>query len=413
MALMEVKSINSLKQIKAALQSQASGMEFAAKNLDREPKPSEIMEYARVRAQLEQVQEQIKAHEEGAVLLSPGEGAPGVIVQPRGEGSSPEQSWGFRPAAAVKPSAPVSASSVADLNRFGTEMQSYMRGGIQALSTPIHVGTGAGVESVGVTIPTTILNALAAYGNVDSFALAGARQIGTEDTNPLTLPVISSGAATSTFAEGASAVDSQPFNLDSFTFGGTKYSRLVKASEEALMNSAIDLSGTITDELANGVASTFTAAITTALLTALTGNANVLVAEGSNDIYKTLGSLLHAIPTRFAGPTNKWMLSRATLAKVKDLRADGSGVPLFDPVSGQIFARDVILNDSLSGGQVVYGEWSAGAYVRKTPFRIQRLVEAFASTGEIGFKATQWLDSKFLASLAGVTNQPLFYTVLA
>lgn len=328
---------------------------------------------------------------------------------PGGSTSEGQPQWGFQPAAGMKTPAAVAV----DLNRFSSEMQSYMRGGIQALSTPIHVGTGAGVESVGVTIPTSILTALAAYNNVDSFALAGARQIGTDDTNPMTLPVVSSGAAASTFAEGASSVDSQPFNLDSFTFGGTKYSRLVIASEESLMNSAIDLSGTITDELANGVASTFTAAITAALLTALTGNTNVLVAEGSNDIYKTLGSLLHAIPTRFAGPSNKWMLSRATLAKVKDIRATGSGVPLFDPVANQIFGRDIVLNDSLSGGQVVYGEWSAGAYVRKTPFRVQRLVEAYASTGSVGFKATQWLDSKFLASLAGVTNQPLFYTVLA
>ena len=360
-------------------------------------------------AAIDALNKQIDLHEEGAVL-----GDPDTMSGPSPYGrvmASAEPSWGLRPAASVKPSASVSAS--VDLNRFGTEMQAYMRGGIQALSTPIHVGTGAGVESVGVTIPTSILNALAAYGNVDSFALAGARQIGTEDTNPLTLPVVSSGATASTFAEGASAVDSQPFNLDSFTFGGVKYSRLVKASEEALMNSAIDLSGTIVDELANGVASTFTAATTAALLTALTGNSNVLVAEGSNDIYKTLGSLLHAIPTRFVGPSNKWMLSRATLAKVKDVRAEGSGVPLFDPVANQIFGRDIVLNDSLSGGQVIHGEWSAGAYVRKTPFRIQRLVEAFASTGEIGFKATQWLDSKFLASLAGVTNQPLFYTVLS
>lgn len=406
-------NINVMKAQKHELKTKATVILNAAIAAGSGMNKAEQEQYDGHVAQIQTLGKQIELHAQNAVLLAPGETAPGVIVQPYGGGSpSPEQQpWGFRPAASVKPSVPVSAS--VDLNRFGSEMQAFMRGGIQALSTPIHVGTGAGVESVGVTIPTSILNALAAYGNVDSFALAGARQFGTEDTNPLTLPVVSSGAATSTFAEGASAVDSQPFNLDSFTFGGTKYSRLVKASEEALMNSAIDLSGTITDELANGVASTFTAAITTAMLAALTGNANVLVAEGSNDIYKTLGSLLHAIPTRFVGPSNKWMLSRATLAKVKDVRADGSGVPLFDPVANQIFGRDIVLNDSLSGGQVVYGEWSAGAYVRKTPFRLQRLVEAFASTGEIGFKATQWLDSKFLASLAGVTNQPLFYTVIS
>jgi HK97 family phage major capsid protein len=405
-----ITNINVVKAQKHELQTKTAAILNAAIAAGRGMNKTEQEQYDNNIATLETLNKQIECHAEGAVWGEPGDRSE-VRVTPYGRVAAPEQPWGLRPSASVKSSAPV--ATPVDLNRFASEMQSYMRGGIQALSTPIHVGTGAGVESVGVTIPTSILTALAAYGNVDSFALAGARQIATDDTNPLTLPVVSSGAVASTFAEGASAVDSQPFNLDSFTFGGTKYSRLVKASEEALMNSAIDLSGTITDELANGVASTFTAAITTAMLTALTGNANVLVAQGENDFYTTLGSLLHAIPTRFAGPSNKWMLSRTTLAKVKDLRADGSGTPLFDPVSGQIFGRDVILNDSLSGGQVVYGEWSAGAYVRKTPFRIQRLVEAFSSTGEIGFKATQWLDSKFLASLAGVTNQPLFYTVLS
>ena len=398
------QNINSVKAQKHELKTKLAAMLDTAIAANRGLNKAEEKQYDEDFAKLKAFDTQIELH----AANKPWGDAP--VVTPFGLrlSESSESSWGFQPAAA-KPSQ-VSAS--VDLNRFGSEMQAFMRGGIQALSTPIHVGTGAGVESVGVTVPSSVLSALAAYGNVDSFALAGARQIASDDTNPLTLPVISSGAATSTFAEGASAVDSQPFGLDSFTFGGTKYSRLVKASEEALMNSAIDLSGTITDELANGVASTFTAAITTAMLTALTGNASTLVAQGSSDFYSTLGSLLHAIPSRFAGVGNKWMLSRATLAKVKDSRATGSGVPLFDPVSNQIFGRDIVLNDSLSGGQVVYGDWNAGAYVRKTPFRIQRLIEAFTSTGEIGVKATQWLDSKFLASLAGVTNQPLHYTVL-
>lgn len=63
-----------------------------------------------------------------------------------------------------------------------------------------------------------------AYYNLDSFALAGARQLNTNDTIPLVMPVVSGGAAASTYNEGAAPTQSQPFQMDSFTFHGTKYS---------------------------------------------------------------------------------------------------------------------------------------------------------------------------------------------
>ena len=178
------------------------------------------------------------------------------------------------------------------------------------------------------------------------------------------------------------------------------------------MNSALPLQEMIIQELASGIATSFTSVITAAMVTALTANSNVLVAEGSNDIYKTLLSLMHVIPPRFALPTNKWMLSRATLAKIKDCRATSSGVPFFNPESGQIFGKDSVINDNLTGGRVVFGDWNSGAIIRKSPFFLLPLREAFSSTGEVGFKATQWVDSHFLCELSGVTNQPLYQTVL-
>ena len=308
---------------------------------------------------------------------------------------------------------PGSPAPYVDMQRFQTELGDFMRGKITAADTPLYVGVGGGVESVGATVPVEVLGYLAAYDNLDSFRLAGARQINTDNTWPLIMPVVSGGAAASTYAEGAAPTESQPFQMDSFTFNGTKYSRLVKVSDEALMNSAIPLQGAILDELSAGVAATFTAAITTALLAALTANSDTLVAQSTNDVYKTLGSLLHAIPPRFALPGNKWMLSRATLALIKDQRADGSGVPLFDPSTNQIFQRDVVLNDNLSGGQVVYGDWADGAIIRKSPFILLPLREQYSEQGQVGFRATQFLDQHFLAELSAVPNQPLYYTVLS
>lgn len=296
---------------------------------------------------------------------------------------------------------------------FHAGLGEYIRTGrIMAADVPLTVGSGGGTESVGVTIPTSVLDAIAAYRNVDSFALAGARILQTPDTNALTLPVISSGPAASSFTEGQSATESAPFELDGFTLGGTKYSRLVKASEESLMNSSIPLAQTIVAELASGIAQTFTAAITTALLAALNDNASVLVAKGSNDTYTTLLSLLHSIPPRFAAPTNKWMVSRETLSLIKDARATSAGTPFFSAESGQIFGRDSVVNDSLTAGVVVFGDWQNGVVIRKSPFGLLRLNEAFASEGKVGFKGTQWLDQGFLCELSDVAVQPLYFTKL-
>jgi HK97 family phage major capsid protein len=307
-----------------------------------------------------------------------------------------------------------------DMQRFQAEFHDWVnvklgnpwQPKLSASDEPIYIGTGGGVESVGFTIPTEVLPYLPAYYNLNSFALAGAREIVTPDTIPLVLPVLSAGPATGTFAEGAMPTASQPFAADSFTFHGTKYSRLVKVSYEALMNSALPLQGAIQDEMLASIATTFTAAITTALLTALTGNDMVLVAQGGGDVYRVLTDLLHAIPPRFDLPTNKWMLSRASLATIKDQRASTSGVPMFDAVSGQIFGRDTVINDNLSGGQVVYGDWQDGCIIRKTPLITRVFYEAYAEQGEVGFRVAQWLDQHFLCELGDVTNQPLAYTVL-
>jgi len=309
---------------------------------------------------------------------------------------------------------PLDGQRPVDMKAFESQLGDFMRHGtIMNADVPLYLGTGAGVESVGATIPTEVLGHIAAYANLDSFKLAGARILDTGDTTPLVVPVVSAGAAASTYVEGTSAIESQPFSLDSFTLGGTKHARLVKVSEEALMNSALPMQSVILDELAAGIATTFTAAITTAMVTALTANAAVLVDQGADDVYHALIELMHAIPPRFASANNKWMLSRATLALVKDSRATDSGVPFFNPESGQIFGHDSVINDNLTGGKIVYGDWGSGAVVRKSPFFLLPLREAFSAQGQVGFKATQWCDQHFLCELSGVSVQPLFYSVLS
>jgi len=293
-----------------------------------------------------------------------------------------------------------------------------------APSGPVSIGTTGGWDSVGITVPTEILPFLPAYYALDSFGNAGATQIFTDHTRPLVKPIISAGAADSTFLENAAPSTSQPFGLSSFTFGGTKYARLVLASYESLMNSELPLQGVILDELLASIASTLTTAVTTSMYAALTtpvGSTIPLGVGGTTSIYTNMVDLRHAVPPRFDRPDNRWMLSRVTLAAIKNCRASTSGVPMFDPNSNLIFGREFVVNDNFDAicgaGFVAYGDWADGCFIRKTPLFTRVFMELYAQSGQIGYRTQQWCDQHFLAELVAATQapsfQPLYYTSLA
>lgn len=284
----------------------------------------------------------------------------------------------------------------------------WMRGKISAADTPLHISQSPVSPGLSTAIPTNVLDRLSTYIQNDAFRLAGSTIYLTENTDPLVKPIISAGADADTFVEGASATESHPFQANAFTFGGTKYSRLVKVSEESLMNVAMDLPGEILAELGASVANTFTKAITTALVAALQGNASTFVDNGA-DAYEGVLNLIAAVPPRFEDPTNCFMGSRAMRLRIQNTRTT-QGEPLLDPTTGTILGKRFVVNDNLT--RLVYGNWAAGAFVRKSPFFLLKLIEAYHTEGAVGFKATQYLDSKFLASVSAVTTQPLYFTHL-
>jgi len=290
-------------------------------------------------------------------------------------------------------------------------------------SGPISIGSGSGLDSIAITIPTQVLPYLASYFALDSFGNAGATQFFTDHTRPLVKPILSAGAPDSVIAENAAANTSQPFGLAGFTFGGTKYERLVLASYESLMNSELPLQGVILDELLATLATTLTQATTTSFVAALVAAASSLavgVGGSGGSIYTSMVDLRHAVPPRFDLPTNKWMLSRATLAQIRNTRATTSGVPMFSPDGTMLFDRPYVINDyldSASGagvGFVAFGSFADGAWLRRTPVMTRVFLELYAGSGQIGFRTTQWADQHFLAELAGAaqppTFQPIFYT---
>lgn len=292
--------------------------------------------------------------------------------------------------------------------RLMEDLSAFYRGQeITATDTPLIIGSGG----LSGAVPTLVLDSLRTYFQLDSFALAGATVYPSEDTNPLVKPIVSAGVAPDAFSETQSATDSHPMQVDTFTFHGQKYSRLVKASEEALMNSALNLPGEITGELTAAVANAFTAVITTAMEAAFHSNSATYVNSGIADPYYSVLALINAVPPRFDGPGTCFMGTRAMRLIISNARAVDSGLPLLNPVDGTVLGRRFIVNDNCT--RLAYGSFKDGCFIRKSPFFLQVLLELYSAAGERGFKATQFVDQHFLAEKTGVATQPLFYTHLS
>jgi HK97 family phage major capsid protein len=305
-----------------------------------------------------------------------------------------------------------------------------------APSGVISVGTGTGLDSVNFAVPTQILPFMRSYLQFAPFERAGASLIDTDHMRNINLPVLAAGAPPTQYSEGQGPSGSQPFGLSGFTMGANKFSRQVIASWESLQSTEVPIQPMIIDELLAAVANVTTQASTTKLFNALTAPPNVTIASGAPaplqiggtgtnstiqaDVYGQATALRHSLPDGLEAPTNAFMLSRATLAIIRNTRANTSGVPMFDPDSDTILGRPYFVNeffDSICGaGFITYGNWNKGAWLRRTPVITRVLQELYWANNEIGFIATQWTDAHFLAELVGAaqppTWQPLYFTVL-
>lgn len=106
---------------------------------------------------------------------------------------------------------------------------------------------------------------------------------------------------------------------------------------------------------------------------------------------------LYALPTRFL-PNAKWMMSRSTMAALRQLKDGTSGMyllsPLLDTAGSRLLGYPVVLNDNMPAATsglfpIGFGDWSkAYGIIDRTPgFTLQRLDQQFAVYGIIGFLA--------------------------
>jgi len=328
----------------------------------------------------------------------------------------------------------------------GQEQQPEM--GATAPGGAVSIATGTGLDSIGFAIPTEVMPFLKSYLQFSPFEKAGASIVSTDHMRPVKVPVLSAGAVPSEFAEGAGPVQgvsgSQPMGLSGFTMGANKYSRQVIADYEALQSTEVPLSPLIIDELLVAIANVVTQNATTALYNAFTAPSGVSLMSGSSalapplqigppgldqygqpsvqaDNYGQMMALRHALVEGFEDPNEcYWMLSRNTLATIRNTRASTSGVVMFDANADLILGRPYVVNeffDSICGaGFVAYGNWRRGAWLRRTPILTRVLQELYWVNNQWGFICTTWSDDHFLAELVGAaqppTHQPCYYTIL-
>ena len=364
------------------------------------------------------------------------ENGPGVLYDIGRPGPAPQETAMtiHRP----KESHPLAAKHHSDFIAWARAMAGSLTPTIEASdpSGVIGVGTGTGMYPANFATPLEILPFERSYIQYAPFERAGARVIATPHMRDVNLPVLAAGAEPSQFAEGqgpaTGSAGSQPFGLSGFTFKAYKKSRQVIADWESLMSTEYPLQPLIVDELLSAIANAHTHTATTALFNALTAPPNVTIPNGGlaplqvggsgvqADVYGQMTALRHSLVDGLEDPSNCWMLSRNTLAIIRNTRASTSGVVMFDPESDTILGRPYVTNeyfDSVCGaGFVAYGNWNKGAFLRRTPLLTRVLQELYATNNEIGFLVTQWADNHFLAELVGATNppshQPLYCTVL-
>ena len=295
----------------------------------------------------------------------------------------------------------------------------------------ISIGTGTGLDSAGFAVPTEILPFMKSYFAFSPFERAGSSIVSTDHMRNINVPVVAAGAVPSSFAEAqgpaSGASGSQPMGLAGFTMGANKSSRQVIASYESLQSTEVPLQPIIIDELLAAIANKLTSDATTALYNALTAPPNFTITGGvapcqvggsgvQADNYGQMMALRHALVEGYEDPNEcYWMLSRNTLATIRNTRASTSGVVMFDPESDTIFNRKYVVNeffDSVCGaGFVAYGNWNRGAWLRRTPLLTRILQELYWLNNEIGFLVTSWADNHFLAELVGAAQPPTFQPI--
>jgi HK97 family phage major capsid protein len=253
-----------------------------------------------------------------------------------------------------------------------------------------------------------VLQFKTAYPSLDPFRQAGASimdlDAGWIDAK---IPIVVAGTEPSTYGEGSGPTNDESAKVYVADLSNpTKLAALSKPTEEALADIA-SLANVVTAEGLRRVANKGIKTDTLALLSSLTAAASIVSSEGDN--YADMLNMIGAIPTYFAGPSNCWMGSRRTKALLRNTRAGADNLPVFNGTATNLLGYDFITNDYIPAGQLLFGDFSDGVFLRRSALIFQVLNEAYREAGKVGFRFYQRADRAFFsdAATAAQTEQPL------
>ena len=368
-----------MKAERADIYSAADALVQRAKTNKQDLSGAELAQYNGLTARLKEIDatiEQLSKHSAAGQAPTPPVGLPGITPTD------------------------TRLTAFAEVGRF------VMTGRLDSINASLQEGSDLGVaippyqlEAFRVIAPqlTPFENAGSTVFSSDSFGVR-------VEKVPFILP---NATAPAVFAEGAGPSTAQDCIVKGISLTPSKYAFLTKISEEA----DADIIGVGAAIVQEGLARVYTAtegAATTALKASLTA-ASATVAVGTDNLNSLL-NLEAAIPQAFANPNNVLMLSRASLSRLRNTR-DAQSRPIFDPVNKTMLGYKCVLNDALdvtSHHYLIFGNWSAGAFISYSQFLVLRLLEAYRESGQIGVRFARRMASAFFSDASTGATQPLY-----
>jgi HK97 family phage major capsid protein len=193
-----------------------------------------------------------------------------------------------------------------------------------------------------------------------------------------------------------------------------KVGRIVKISEELLMDNQYNLEQRVTEAFAYTIGLAEETAFVSGNGTKkpkgylLDAEVGVTAASATAITYAEALALFGSLKSQY-DVNALWMLNKATLVAIMKLQ-DGSGAYLFHPSTlpgelGHLLGRPVVVSSFMpdiasAATPIAYGDFKRYRIHDRVGFAIQRLNERYADTGQVGFKGYRRVDGKLLVAEA-------------
>jgi HK97 family phage major capsid protein len=310
-----------------------------------------------------------------------------------------------------------------DLSR-AMEEKRLIRAGADEKELRSILGDG-GASGGSLVVPTTMQRSLYEYLEASIAALRmPTTKINTSSGEALVFPRVGThGIATQVIAQGTAIGGTDPI-FANMTLNAYKYGQLTQVSSEMVTDSAFDIIGFVTRNVARATGRLINADLVVGtgsgepngMMTATTQTANT---GGSliNPTYESLIDLQHAVVDEYRGPDAAWLLRDATMAVIRKIR-DGAGgtegAPIWQPsitmgitagapdilLGFPVYTDPNVASIASNAAVIAYGDWSAYYFRSAGNFTFERSDDYAFNTDLVSFRGKWRVDGDLIDTLA-------------